>query len=270
MLVYGTDNNDNLVGTSGDDDIHGWGGADVLMGLAGNDILTGGLGSDTMTGGTGADTFVFGFQVGMVGGGDSSFSGWLAGMGYAGLLADGISQSNFSTAYTAWMNYLVDTFHLGSDVNGDGKISVEINQGSQGATPWIEGVSQADLTAMFGARTEIDVQTGRTMHERWYSDTFHMDAHECLTMTSGTDVVMDFNRAEGDNVQFNDVTAAQYASLFTVTEVDANHDNVMDTVITSACDPGFSITLLGVTGFGSATGDMQFDPTDIQFDPTTA
>lgn len=267
-LVYGTSSSETLTGTADMDDIHGWAGNDILLGLAGNDILTGGLGNDTMTGGTGADTFVFGFQVETMAGGSSSFSGWLTSLGYGGLLADGISQANFSTAYTAWMNYLVDTFHLGSDVNGDGKISVEINQGSASATPWIEGVSQADLNAMFGARTGIDVQTGRVMHERYYSDSFMVADRTCLSMTSGNDLVMDFNRAEGDNVQFNDVTAEQYQQLFQVAEVDVNSDGQLDTVITSTCDANFKITLLGVTGFGTGANDMQFDPTtpDIQFD----
>ncbi len=269
MLVYGTDNDDNLNGTVDADDIHAWGGADILMGLGGNDILTGGLGSDTMTGGDGADTFVFGFQVETIAGGDSSFSGWLTGLGYGALLTDGITQSQFSTAYTAWMNYLVSTFHLGTDTDGDGTVEVDIHQGSEGATPWIEGVSQAELDAMFGARTGIDVKTGRTMHERFYSDSFTVADRECLSLTSGTDVVLDFSRDAHDNIQFNDVTAEQFVTLFDIVEVDVNGDSVLDTVITSDCDPGFSITLIGYTGLASAT-DMQFDPTDIQFDPTMA
>jgi hypothetical protein len=261
-LIYGTNENDHLVGTAVMDDIHGWAGADVLMGHDGNDILTGGEGSDTMTGGNGADTFVFGFRVETIAGGTSSFSGWLTSMGYGSLLADGIKQSDFSKAYTAWMHHLVETFHLGSDVDGDGEIEVDINQGSEHGLPWIEGVAQADLEAMFGARTSIDVKTGRTMHERWYSDSFMVEDRTCLSWTSGTDLVTDFNRAEFDNIQFNDVTLEQFHALFKVTEIDVNGDMQLDTVITSDCDPGFSITLLGVTALGSAATDWQFDPTN--------
>jgi Ca2+-binding RTX toxin-like protein len=258
MLVYGTEASEVLNGTEESDDIHGWGGHDQLFGFGGNDILTGGEDSDFMTGGTGADTFVFNFTVTTEPEVNLSFTDWLADQG-AAPLADGVTtQSQFSTQYTAWLESLVATYGLGADLDGDGVVSVDLNQNDMDGTPLIEGMSQADLDAMFGERASLDVKTGKTMHERWYSDTFFLAEHECVTDSQGTDVVMDFSRAEHDNIQFNNVTAEQFAALFTVTEMDANSDGMMDTVITSECDPSFSITLVGYTGLDAGV-DMQFD-----------
>jgi Ca2+-binding RTX toxin-like protein len=55
--IYGTNGSDDMFGTSADDVIKGLDGNDWLYGLAGNDILDGGRGADVMAGGTGDDTY---------------------------------------------------------------------------------------------------------------------------------------------------------------------------------------------------------------------
>lgn len=252
MLIVGTEVSETLQGTDEDDVIHGMWGYDTLFGMAGDDVLNGGELSDFMTGGEGADQFVFDMSTTVVSGGSSTFSGWLADNGLDPLEGGGTTQGEFSSNYTAWLNYLVATFQLGTDWDNDGTVEVELNQNSEFGTPLIEGMSQADLDLLFGERGSLDVVTGRNTHERWYSDAFTIEDRELAGSSSGTDVVMDFSREEGDTLLFTGITAGTFAERLVVTEFDGNADGTMDTVITSKDDLTFSVTLLGYTGFDAS------------------
>ncbi|HPX61715.1 MAG TPA: calcium-binding protein [Deltaproteobacteria bacterium] len=56
LVLYGLDNDDNLIGSAGNDTINGGGGNDYLAGGIGSDILNGEAGNDTLMGGNGTDT----------------------------------------------------------------------------------------------------------------------------------------------------------------------------------------------------------------------
>lgn len=251
MLITGTEVSETLTGTDENDTILGMWGYDTLYGEAGDDTLNGGELSDFMTGGAGADRFVFDMTRTVREGGTFSFSEWLAANGKAAL-EDGVTtQGEFSSNYSNWLSWLVGEYGLGADVDGDGVVAIDINQNDEEGTPVIEGMAQQDLDALFGERASLDVKTGRNTQERWYTDAVVIADKVSVGSTSGTDVVLDFNREQGDKVVLAGIGEADFAGLVTW-EFDGNDDGVMDTVITSATDPTFSVTLLGVTGFDVA------------------
>jgi Ca2+-binding RTX toxin-like protein len=211
MLVYGTSASETLSATAAADVILGLEGHDILLGLDSADTLIGGAGSDTLTGGTGADMFVVDIAPALVQGGTSSFVGWLDEMGVQVPPVGSITQGQFSSAYTQWLSHLVATYNLGTDVNADGVIGVDINQNDPFGTPLIEGMTQQQLNAMFGDRVSVDVTTGATMHTRYFSDSFSVGTTTQITGSSGTDLVLDFSRAQGDKLAIAGATAADLA-----------------------------------------------------------
>jgi len=232
MVIAGTSADDTLQGTELDDSIDGMGGNDTLEGLAG------------------ADAFHYAFT--LTPAASSTFSGWLAEKGLAPLADGTTSQSFLAKNYTKWLSSLVKENDLGTDVDGNGKIKVNINQNDPDGTPIIEGMTEDELTAMFGDRLSLDVKTGKTTHERWYSDSITLGS-DAVTSDSGMDVITDFDAAEGDTLHMTGITLADYEAMFTITEADVNADTAVDTVITLATDASWSLTLVGVTGFNPAT-----------------
>lgn len=246
--IYGMAGNDTLEGLAGADLLDGGEGDDTLDGGDGDDTLDGGAGNDLLTGGLGADAFHTGFTVTTPE--TSTFSGWLADQGLAPL--DGASQSYFAKNYTAWLTSLVAENELGADVDGDGVVSVDLNQNDPEGTPTIEGMTQEELAVLFGDRQSLDVQTGRTTHERWFSDTFTF-GETAITTDAGMDSITDFTAADGDTLHLAGVTQADFDEFFTVAEMDVDADTVLDTVVTLDTDPSWSLTLVGTSGFDPAT-----------------
>lgn len=248
--LHGTELDDTMYGMAGNDILHGLAGADLLDGGDGNDMLDGGAGDDVLTGGLGADMFHAGFTVTTPE--TSTFSGWLADQGLDPL-ADGATQSFFAKHYTAWLTSLVVEHELGADVDGDGKVSVDLNQNDAEGTPMIEGMTEADVAALFGDRQSLEVTTGKTSHERWFSDTFTF-GEAGVTGDAGMDTITDFDAAEGDAVHLAGVTQADFDAFFNLAEMDVNADTVLDTVMTLDTDASWSLTLVGTSGFDTATG----------------
>ena len=248
MEIVGTSAGETLQGTELDDSIYGMAGNDTLEGLAGADLLDGGTGNDVLTGGLGADAFHTAFTVTPPE--TSTFSGWLADQGLDPL--DGASQSYFAKNYTAWLTSLVADNELGTDVNGDGVVSVDINQNDAGGTPVIEGMTTEELAALFGDRQSVDVKTGNTTHERWFSDSFTF-GDTVVTTDAGMDTITDFDATEGDTLHLAGVTQAEFDAFFTVAETDVDADTVLDTVVTLDSDPTWSLTLVGTVDFDPAT-----------------
>jgi Ca2+-binding RTX toxin-like protein len=258
MLVSGTPAADVLSGTAESDLILGLQAHDMLVGLAGNDTLDGGPGSETLSGGSGADTFALGMTATAVQGGSSNFVDWLVANGIPVPPPGSLTQAQFSSAYTLWLEHLVERFHLGVDLDGDGEISVDINQHDPLGTPLIEGLGQHQLQAMFVNRIGVDVNTGSGMQTGYFSNSFGVAAQTLVTSTAGTDVVLDFSRAQGDKLAVSGLGGvANLASHFTVAEADMNGDLVLDTVIRAVNDASFGLTLLGHSGF-SVAHDMVF------------
>jgi Ca2+-binding RTX toxin-like protein len=251
-LIFGRMGDDILKGAQGADTLYGNRGNDMLYGQRGDDILVGGRGDDILDGGRGADTFVFRLTTSAVTGGTASFSSWLQEQGKEPL-SDGVTtQGQFSSSYSAWLSATVARFSLGEDVDGDGTVSVELNQNSPTGSPLIEGLTAEESDALFSPMQSLTVKTGNTTHERWYSDTLTVPDTVDLASRAGHDTVADFSVAEGDKLSLAGVTAADFAALVSVQEQDANGDLVMDTVIAAEGDASWSITLLGVTGFDAA------------------
>ena len=241
--------------TPGDDTLSGGAGNDALIGGAGNDMLEGGAGEDVLCGddvlmdGGGADTFKFSFTTASAGQSES-FTDWLAanGSGTAvsnGELADGTTQSFFSTKYTEWLQHLVRDFGVGVDTNGDGKINVGLNQNDPTGTPQIEGLSSEELADIFSDRENVLIKTGKTTHERYYSDSFTSSTggEAVVTGLDGQDVIYDFEWGL-DKLSFSglgtDFTLQQFEASFEVTQ--SGYGTVLALV-----DGSWSATLLGMT-----------------------
>jgi len=253
-ILQGTNADDTLNGKKGNDTLFGSGGDDTLAGQQGDDTLQGGAGNDNLTGGAGADQFVFNFTTQVVPAVTLSFSAWLAASGKAGLVQGQTSQSDFATNYTAWLSMVAADLGLGEDLNGDGIVSIDIGQNGALGSPTIEGMASSDLQALLGPRTSLTVKTGKTTQERHYSDTLTLPAQTKIVSPDGMDVVQDFTRKQGDKLKLVGVSSAEFATAFTVLQVDTDNDTVVDaTSITLNSDPTWSVTLVGVTDFDSAT-----------------
>lgn len=248
-ILQGTELDDTISGLAGNDTLEGLAGTDLLDGGEGDDMLDGGAGSDVLTGGLGADAFHAGFTA--VTAETSTFSGWLADLELAPL-ADGATQSYLAKHYTTWLESLVAQYELGADIDGDGMVSVDLNQNDAEGTPMIEGMTEEDLAALFGDRQSLEVQTGNTTHERWLSDSFTFG--EGFTTDAGMDTITDFDATEGDTLHLAGVTQADFDAFFAVAEMDVNADAVPDTVVTLETDPSWSLTLVGTSGFDPETG----------------
>lgn len=225
--------------------------ADLIVGTAADDTITGGGGNDTMTGGDGADSFVFMFGERDVEGGASSFADWLEDNGYPQIEAGVTTQSEFSTRYGAWLRYVVETYALGVDTNLDGEIEVGLNQNDDSGAPHIEGMSEAEISALFDERLSVDVVTGSTLHTRWYSEGFSIEDREIFS-GNGQDVITDFNPDEGDRLVISGLDDMDEAA-FTVREADLDGDGTMDTEFQLTSDSTWTVQLLDYTGFNVAT-----------------
>ena len=238
-LTEDNSGSDTVVGGNGDDTIYGGAGDDTLSGNRGDDTIDSGTGDDTLSGGLGNDTFVFNFEVDQ-GVSAMSYDDWAAA-NMSITVADGMTQSAFSTSYTAWLSYVANTLHLGADLDGNGVIDVGLNQNdaSSTATPWIEGVSQDDLNAIFGDREDLTVKTGKTTQERYYSNDASTGDSLSITNSDGHDIVLDL-KDSNDHVQLNGITEDQALTLFSLSVIDATGDGKLDTVLSWG---GGSITL---------------------------
>ena len=248
-----TPDGDNLFGGAGDDALLGGAGNDVLEGGAGNDVL---IGDDVLMDGGGADTFKFSFTTTSAAQSES-FTDWLKanGSGTAvsnGELADGTTQAFFSTKYTEWLQHLVRDFGVGVDMNGDGQIKVGLNQNDPAGTPQIEGLSAQELADIFSDRESVLIKTGKTTHERYYSDGFTSSSggEAVPAGLDGHDVIYDFEWGS-DKLSFTglgtDFTLQQFEASFEVTLIDYSGDGQIDSSLLALADGSWSATLWGIT-----------------------
>jgi hypothetical protein len=128
-----------------------------------------------------------------------TFTQWLIDRGYEDFVQDegagdleirdgtvddrpGLLQSLFSSQYAAWLNHLVNEYGLGSDVDGDGVISVHKHQNNPDMRPTIEGMAADELAGMFGDSDDfvwlsaVNSHAPHTVpHERYYWDSFTVE-----------------------------------------------------------------------------------------------
>ena len=139
---------------------------------------------------------------------------------------------------------------MGAEVYADGQVAVGLNQNDAIGTPVVEGLSGAQLDAMFGTRTALNVVTGNNIHTRYYSDAFTI-GDRAIYSGNGADVITDFSRVEGDKLSVSGITPPD-GSHFHLSETDLNADGRLDTLITLDTDPTWSVKLMGYTGFNVA------------------
>lgn len=244
--LYGGAGDDTLNGGNDTDVLYGGSGADILNGQAGNDTLAGGKDNDILTGGNGDDTFVFRFSVTETAVSES-FTGWLIANNLGsyvdanGELKDGTSQSFFSSQYTAWLSHLVEKYDIGSDTDGDGKISIGLNQNDPNGTPIIEGLTQEGLSDIFADRESFAWTQGKATQTRYYSDSFSLEGETTIN-GEGADTLNDFGTGN-DVLKLVGITQEQFLANAHASLKDADHIGALDTVITIGDS---SITLLGV------------------------
>lgn len=245
-VVIGNVGDDTLYGGDGDDFLFGTSGDDVLVGGAGMDVLIGSAGNDTLTGGEGADKFQFAFEMTEV---TESFAAWLESQG---LQTSDWTQAFFASNYTAYLEYLVGKYSLGFDTDGDGKISVQLDQNDPYGTPQIEGMTYEALSTMFSDAEGVMVYTGKKLTERFYSDEFST-GEGGVGSFDGFDIITDFN-AQEDCLEFvgmgtkDQFSFEQFKTFFRVTEVDQDGDGVADDTSVALQSGDWGVMLCGVTG----------------------
>lgn len=235
-VIDGTGGTDTLIGI---ENVTGSAFIDTLTGDDFANVLQGGAGNDTLEGGGGADVFKYSFDL-KQGGETFSFTEFFAEHGGSvvnGEVADGTSQGQFSSLYTQWLESLgLKVLDLGQNSGFDGMPVVEGPDGT------------------FGERESFMAKTGKTSHERFYSDSFSTgEGEDTVASTDGFDTILDFTWGV-DQLEFDGLaglTLDQFTGLFSVTETDVDGIGGTDTVLALA-DGTWGVTLLNESGHTEA------------------
>ncbi len=225
-----------ITGNGGDNLLSGDDGDDTLNGGDGDDMLVGGDGDDHLNGGDGADVFQFGFTV------NFSQSLVLRTDWFRANETNTGSNSPASTAdYKAWLNYdtQLDTWRdymaqahgtdVGADLNNNG---------------YDDGLYSAIVTVNGGTLKKPMTSTFAFAGDASYSYMVTEDESTAIATDHGHDLIEDFD-AGSDRLDLG-VTAEQFAQFFAVTSADG------DIVITLNDDPGWSVTLVGLSSFDAS------------------
>jgi Ca2+-binding RTX toxin-like protein len=213
--LNGSTGGNNLSGGRGDDDVSGMAGNDTLSGGSGADKLWGGSGNDNLSGGTGADLLVGGFGADRMDGGagnDVLLSRSDAGEMVAA--QDGTTQifAAETAAFKAVNDTLTggaggDTFRFEGMVNAKDEI-VAKHVNDDGTIDWV-GVTGEN----------------NAVHDHWV-DGF------------GNDVIRDFNRAQGDEIEISAHTAEVQSIQHKDSNGDGRNDYSVITVISQQGNAG--------------------------------
>jgi VCBS repeat-containing protein len=135
-----------------------------------------------------------------------------------------LTQSQFSTYYTAWLTsifsdanvqqWLRDTYKI--DLAGQA-IQVNLNQNSGTLLPTVNGITdQRIYDALFGAKSSLTVGTGKTTQERWYVSSFEDAALKAMFAPKVSGPVTGQATEDGATVTLN--------ALANVTDADTKLD----------------------------------------------
>ena len=206
--LHGGDSSDLMSGDDGNDRLFGDAGNDRLFGNAGDDRLYGGAGADRMRGGTGNDIYNIDSAIDFV---DEEPGG-------------GTDVVRSPIAYTLLADFENLTL-TGSAGHGVGNKLNNIIRGNDAANE-LEGLAGADV--LHGG-LGTDLVTGGSGHDR-----FDFDSAAACGLGAGRDVITDFLRSEGDEIDLRSIDAKT---------------NV-------AGDQAF--TFLGTNSFTGAAGQLRF------------
>jgi len=248
--IYGGDGNDVLNGGNQDDLIFGDAGNDTINGGNHDDDIWGGEGNDLLTGGNHDDTFNYSFTVSSGGGqGPQSYADYLVDLGLTGSM----SQNEFSTSYTAWLNYLVfggdDGWQgLAQQYGWTGDIVISLNQNDYfGTQPLIsvDGVMQ-DLSHVFGDAAHFSWTKGKASQERTYWDLDpEWSDQVTASSTDGHDTITDFG-----------IGADKLIFWFADSSLDADQNGTVDAEHLPAIQALFDVASVGDDTVISLGDDM--------------
>jgi len=228
-----------LEGGQGDDLLYGWIGADTLLGGTGHDVLDGGSGNDSMVGGAGDDIYVVadagdsvveaegeGFDIAFV-----SLHGWRAAahleIAYLVGSATGIDGSAANDTLVARPSGAGNLLGTGGDDTLWGQAGDDTLGGGEGNDVLRGGAGNDRLIA---GRGDDQLVGGAG------ADLFQFDVQNW-----GYDQIFDFNRDEGDKIDFR---GAIGPGIFINTLELEGHS-----ILTSG---GFRIDVYGVTGLSNS------------------
>lgn len=276
-ILLGGGGHDVLLGGAGDDIIEGGSGGDVLLGGEGNDridggahndYLDGGAGDDRLKGGTGNDMIDAGEGDDLVegdSGDDSVLDGYGNDVVDGGAGADSLANSwgNDVTSGGAGHDRIVSYSDAGEPVpaqDANGLVNAgepladsdDILTGGSGAdTFWFELALDAKQ-AIIAKYT--DANTGRV---DWAGVTGENGAvHDHWLEAFGDDVILDFNRRQGDRIAIEGHTV----SVASIEQVDANGDGARDYSL---------ITLISQQGAAGAHDEDQLGTIKVYGDAVT-
>ncbi len=147
---------------------------------------------------------------------------------------------------------------MGSDLNGDGEISVGLSPKGPAGLPAIEGMTAEQVGQYFGDSGSMTVKVGRTTQTHELAQQFSWSTTQELptpmvSSPDGHDTVFGFAGGQDTLVlQLSDGLAlADVKAMLQVSLIDTNDDLVEDaTHIAFAQAPDvWSVTLVGVTNF---------------------
>jgi Ca2+-binding RTX toxin-like protein len=189
-LLAGGGGGDTLLGGAGDDVLLGQGGEDVLEGGSGDDILEGGVAADPLDGGSGIDIAIY----------ENSPAGVFVSL-LTGLGSGGHAQRDTLTGIeSVGGSTYADTLVGNDDANWlGGGAGDDTLKGLGGADALKGGYGNDTLIGCLG----IDTMTGNSGGDTfvWWS------TEETMLAGQEADIVMDFNRAEGDLLDFSQIDA---------------------------------------------------------------
>ena len=194
---------------------------------------------------------------------------------------DCLTQGFFSKNYTEWLKAVVVTDlvaqGLAEDVNGNGKIDVELNQNDPFGTPFIEGLSAEELAGVFSGRDGVTLEHGKHTHERFYSNEYTSgdggDPVATVTSDDGFDTIVDFGNG-ADKLKFNFSADSNWAdgqgdplgyleSFFNVDNADYTGDSAIDTRVSLDMDNDGTVEWSVVLADNELNATQVFDAIDI-------
>lgn len=178
-------------------DLNGYAGNDTLTGTAYDDFLRGGLGNDQMTGGAGNDAYWVDSTLDVV----------------TELASQGNDRVRSSISYTLGTNVEILSLSGIKHTNGTGNASANTITGQSGNNT-LNGAGGADMLRGLGGNdiliggAGVDNLTGGAG-----ADKFDFNGIAESGIGLNRDVIMDFNRSQGDKVDLSTIDAKTAAGL---------------------------------------------------------